>query len=426
METTFARVEVARGLEDGLMIDEENGDMPLQFVCCNWNEWSGSGTRDNRVVVSLTVASEESVWSAQALVVVSVKWADLERARRNVIDKDDDSMTDEEYLDATRAALSGKRFRSITEESGADGEAQETWCGFRIVGSRRDGEISWALVPESNIKYTLGKLPLKLKGSTEESPCGTLLKWVEELAKMEEVNKTAEKLRKQRNDSLTAIEAMKKDTADESAALYTKFKEVLNQKKSKAKQLHNALRHQAEEAKTLLDRIDSKDKVKIEPKREVTETTQSFPANNDVLNRKRRADVPPSDHPESPSSQRIKINPTREPTSTINNGRTAAQSRPSSSMRAGAADSSSDDEPPIRLNFLDTRLTAVARAKPMAGAQPAKKDEMIESVRTTTPKPRKRGTVNEELALSPTPEKPTSMRASSKSASTESIMNRLR
>ncbi|KAI8812729.1 hypothetical protein BJ742DRAFT_767856 [Cladochytrium replicatum] len=81
----------------------------------------------------------------------------------------------------------------------------------------------------------------------------------------------------------------------------------------------------------------------------------------------------------------------------------AAQCGPSSSERADAADSSSDNEPPIRLNLLHTHLTAVARAKPIAGAQPPKKDAVSESARTT-PKPKKRGTANDELASSPTRE----------------------
>ncbi|KAJ3055809.1 hypothetical protein HK097_009113 [Rhizophlyctis rosea] len=188
-------------------------DEPTVYVSCDWREPGAD------IAVEITVTDGENVWQRTV--------AKFELIRQKPAD-----FGETEYLEATRAALAGVH----------DPKGQETKCEI----NRNDftAELAWFLIPESEILFKLGSLDLT-RLPPDEAP--TLwMSWIDDLTKernstldrCERLESKVKDLQDQRNKVLKMHEEWvheKKEQVDR--VIFKKFKEVLNTKKAKIREL---------------------------------------------------------------------------------------------------------------------------------------------------------------------------------------------
>ncbi|KAJ3030276.1 hypothetical protein HDV00_008991 [Rhizophlyctis rosea] len=187
-------------------------DEPTIYVSSDWQQ-SGD------VAVEITVTDGETVWQKQV-----VKY-ELTRQKPP-------EFGESEYLEATRAALAGVN----------DPKGQETKCEV----SRHDftAELSWFLIPESEVMFKLGSLDLTSLGP--EATSSTWMSWIDDLTKersgtldrCEKLEVKVKDLQDQRNKVLKMHEEWVHEKREEiDRVVFKKFKEVLNAKKAKIREL---------------------------------------------------------------------------------------------------------------------------------------------------------------------------------------------
>ncbi|KAJ3121473.1 hypothetical protein HK098_003646 [Nowakowskiella sp. JEL0407] len=149
--------------------------------------------------------------------------------------------TDDEYIDATRAAWAGK----------SDQKQQPTWRTLRCIDGE-DLELSWGYLLEDDIKFSLGKvvIPTASTGETKR----LRVSWFNSLIqnqlhyskKCEDLESRIDKLRQSHEELSNSVEIWQEKATEQENVYFTKFTQILNQKKRKIRQYEKALKQHAD------------------------------------------------------------------------------------------------------------------------------------------------------------------------------------
>ncbi|KAJ3181495.1 hypothetical protein HDU87_001105 [Geranomyces variabilis] len=213
-------------------------DSPVFHVSCTWEDITPANARPSATAFKVEVTNGNSVWSKR------VTLAELRGLRP-------EDITEDEYLTATQAALSG--IKNL--------KTQRTQ--LLIAATEFDAEISWFFVLDQGLKFELGKLALTSVSVHEAR--GTWMRWIDELItkrtetleRSTELEETVVDLRAQKAALVKELEewvTMRRETVERT--IYKKFKDVLNAKKAKIRNLlqaNAALASEALEAQRALE-----------------------------------------------------------------------------------------------------------------------------------------------------------------------------
>ncbi|KAI8914737.1 hypothetical protein DFJ77DRAFT_548762 [Powellomyces hirtus] len=212
--------------------DDDEHDRPIPFyVVCAWESV-------DETFPSTSPAFQVDVTNGTTLWTRKVTLGDLRPLRPEDIAEDD-------YLSATQAALSGLRHFNT----------QRTQFTVTPSGDAFTADLSWHFILQEGIKFALGQLTLTAVSGHESKY--TWIQWIDELiaertsyiTRAVELEERVKELRAQKDEILKEHEewvSTKREAVDRT--IYKKFKEVLNAKKAKIRNLVKANKLLAAEA----------------------------------------------------------------------------------------------------------------------------------------------------------------------------------
>ncbi|KND00977.1 uncharacterized protein SPPG_04075 [Spizellomyces punctatus DAOM BR117] len=220
---TFCRIAPRpdyNSLSSSLSLSQSGQETTL-YVSCDWNSVN-SASRSTAVAFELGITDGTIVWQR------AVTMADLRRCQPEDISEDD-------YLMATKAAFAGQ----------SDHKGQKTGCSVNTGDFT--AELSWFLILDGGIKFALGRISLP---SVLKEECNAIwIKWIDELIidrqeasdRIQKLEAKVKDLQQQRAEVLKEHDVWVKEKREKvEKTIYKKFKEVLNAKKGKIRDLMKA------------------------------------------------------------------------------------------------------------------------------------------------------------------------------------------
>ncbi|KAI8585570.1 hypothetical protein BDZ88DRAFT_432282 [Geranomyces variabilis] len=327
---------------------DADADSPVFHVSCTWENIIASA-RPSATAFKVDVTDGNNVWSKR------VTLSELRALRP-------EDITEDEYLAATQAALSGiKRFKTQRTQ-------------LLITATEFDAEISWFFVLDEGLKFALGKLALTSVSVHEAR--GTWMRWIDELItkrtetleRSTDLEETVADLRRQKAALVKELEewvTTRREAVERK--IYKKFKDVLNAKKAKIRNLlkaNAALASEALESQRALElSVPAPGPSQSLSQAVVVEDTHEDDAAESVSDggqKRKRDDAEDNDHVTNQSAKRPALSGNGASTKDA----AAALQHPDSNHNDHDDDSSSDDGRPPAL-FGAMRLKAViGRRKP--------------------------------------------------------------
>ncbi|KAJ3155308.1 hypothetical protein HDU86_004398 [Geranomyces michiganensis] len=218
--------------------DTAVGDSSIFYVSCFWEDISASA-RSSVTAFKVEITDGNGVWSKR------VTLAEFRALRP-------EGITEDEYMASTRAALSGLKIYK--------GQRMQLLV---TTFTEYEAEISWFFVLDQGLNFALGKLSLTSVSVHEAR--GTWMRWIDELItkrtetleRSVELEETVADLRAQKAALVTELEewvTTRREAVERT--IYKKFKDVLNAKKARIRNLlkaNAALAAEALEAQRALE-----------------------------------------------------------------------------------------------------------------------------------------------------------------------------
>ncbi|KAJ3152794.1 hypothetical protein HDU89_000997 [Geranomyces variabilis] len=334
---------------------DADADSPVFHVSCTWENILVSA-RPSATAFKVDVTDGNNMWSKR------VTLSELRALRP-------EDITEDEYLAATQAALSGiKRFKTQRTQlliTATEFDAEPAAGRRRLPGYKT--QISWFFVLDQGLKFALGKLALTSVSVHEAR--GTWMRWIDELItkrtetleRSTDLEETVADLRMQKAALVKELEewvTTRREAVERK--IYKKFKDVLNAKKAKIRNLlkaNAALASEALEAQRALELSVPAPG----PSHSLSQAVEAAESVSDSGGQKRkRDDAEDNDHVSNQSAKRPALSGNGASTKDA----AAAVRHPDSNHNDDDDDSSSDDGRPPAL-FGAMRLKAViGRRKP--------------------------------------------------------------